>query len=99
MKTLQRPARSTPAERLRGASLLNFPMLNRGTAFTDDERSDLGLHGLLPPQIESLTDRPRAPLRRVNTRTTTWSGTFTCGPCRIPTRCCSIGCCWITLKR
>ncbi len=39
---------------LRGVSFLNHPTLNKGTAFTQDERSRLGLHGLLPPQVESL---------------------------------------------
>jgi len=34
--------------------LLNHPGLNKGTAFTEEERSQLGLHGLLPPQVESL---------------------------------------------
>ncbi len=38
----------------RGVSLLNHPSLNRGTAFTEAERTELGLHGLLPPQIETL---------------------------------------------
>ena len=34
--------------------LLNSPGLNKGTAFTEEERNKLGLHGLLPPHIESL---------------------------------------------
>ena len=34
--------------------LLDTPLLNKGTAFTDAERSALGLHGLLPPQVETL---------------------------------------------
>ena len=38
----------------RGMDLLNRQGLNKGTAFTEDERSRLGLHGLLPPQVESL---------------------------------------------
>ena len=37
-----------------GMDLLNHQGLNKGTAFTDDERSKLCLHGLLPPQVESL---------------------------------------------
>jgi malate dehydrogenase (oxaloacetate-decarboxylating) len=54
MTTLQRPEPSTPADGSRGVDLLNHPALNKGTAFTEDERSRLGLHGLLPPQVESL---------------------------------------------
>ena len=39
---------------LKGQELLNSPLLNKGTAFTDDERTALGLHGLLPPIVETL---------------------------------------------
>src|SRR6266478_4687074 len=38
----------------RGMDLLNRQGLNKGTAFTEEERNKLGLHGLLPPYIESL---------------------------------------------
>src|SRR5438309_699026 len=41
----------------RGMELLNRQGLNKGTAFTDEERTALGLHGLLPPQVESLDDQ------------------------------------------
>jgi len=37
-----------------GAELLNCPQLNKGTAFTENERRAFGLHGLLPPQVEAL---------------------------------------------
>ncbi|WP_217238534.1 NAD-dependent malic enzyme [Streptomyces sp. AC555_RSS877] len=35
----------------RGHAVLNNPRLNRGTAFTRQERQDLGLEGLVPPQV------------------------------------------------
>jgi malate dehydrogenase (oxaloacetate-decarboxylating) len=38
----------------RGMDLLNREGLNKGTAFTDEERNKLGLQGLLPPYIETL---------------------------------------------
>jgi len=41
----------------RGIELLYDPMMNKGTAFTEEERSKLGLHGLLPPHIESLEEQ------------------------------------------
>lgn len=39
---------------LRGQALLHTPLLNRGTAFTLEERDLFGLHGLLPPHISSM---------------------------------------------
>ncbi len=38
----------------RGLAVLNSPMLNKGTAFTAQERIHLGLTGLLPPEISTL---------------------------------------------
>jgi len=37
--------------------LLERPELNKGTAFTKDERKKFGLDGLLPPQIQSLDEQ------------------------------------------
>jgi malate dehydrogenase (oxaloacetate-decarboxylating) len=42
---------------LSGFDLINFPMLNKGTAFTEDERTDFALHGLLPPHVGNLEDQ------------------------------------------
>ena len=38
----------------RGLAVLNSPVLNKGTAFTAEERKALGLTGLLPPDISTL---------------------------------------------
>ena len=39
---------------LSGYELLNDPLLNKGTAFTDEERDEFDLHGLLPPHVATL---------------------------------------------
>jgi len=38
----------------RGMNLLDAPLLNKGTAFTQTERTGFGLHGLLPAEVETL---------------------------------------------
>lgn len=38
----------------RGRAVLTDPLLNRGTAFTEEERRDLGLDGLIPPRVLTL---------------------------------------------
>src|SRR4051794_38644680 len=57
MTTLQKPRQSTHTDGPRGVNLLERPTLNKGTAFTKDERSRLGLHGLLPPHVETLDEQ------------------------------------------
>jgi malate dehydrogenase (oxaloacetate-decarboxylating) len=39
---------------LSGYELLNDPLLNKGTAFTEAERDEFELHGLLPPHVAEL---------------------------------------------
>ena len=55
-----KPSANTPTGRAdvpRGMDLLNRQGLNKGTAFTEDERTEFGLHGLLPPQVETLDEQ------------------------------------------
>jgi malate dehydrogenase (oxaloacetate-decarboxylating) len=46
-----------PTDPPRGMDLLNRQNLNKGTAFTNQERTRFGLHGLLPPQVETLDEQ------------------------------------------
>ena len=52
---------SSPISRLsphhRGQALLETPSLNKGTAFTYEERRILGLDGLLPPVVETIEEQ------------------------------------------
>ncbi len=45
------------ATTLRGQDVLHTPLLNKGTAFTSQERADLELTGLLPPSIKTLEEQ------------------------------------------
>lgn len=42
------------SESARGAALLRDPLLNKGTGFTEQERDQLGLRGLLPAHVLSM---------------------------------------------
>ncbi|WP_417396278.1 NAD-dependent malic enzyme [Gimesia chilikensis] len=41
----------------RGHLLIEDPLLNKGTAFSEEERSQFGLMGLLPPHIDTLEEQ------------------------------------------
>jgi malate dehydrogenase (oxaloacetate-decarboxylating) len=56
----RRPNSETYCEtRSRGLEVLNSPQLNKGTAFTTDERNALGLNGLLPSDVGTLESQVR----------------------------------------
>jgi malate dehydrogenase (oxaloacetate-decarboxylating) len=44
---------------LRGFQLIDEPLLNKGSGFPDEERTLLGLHGLLPPAVETIEVQAR----------------------------------------
>src|SRR5947199_6201178 len=51
VRTSRRP---WPVEPAHGLALLRDPLLNKGTAFTEQERDALGLRGLLPAHVLSM---------------------------------------------
>ncbi len=52
-----------------GFALIRDPALNKGTAFTEEEREQLGLSGLLPPRIHSLDEQVERVLWNLRKRT------------------------------
>jgi len=51
--------------KLSGAQLLEHPLLNKDTAFTEHERTELGLHGLLPPRILTISEQIKLEMEHV----------------------------------
>lgn len=60
----------TSATPLRGHEILNDPLLNRGTAFKVRERKQLGLLGLLPPEVEPLEEQVERAYLAFSSKTT-----------------------------
>ncbi|KIW20311.1 hypothetical protein PV08_00886 [Exophiala spinifera] len=64
-------ATSGPQEcALTGKSLLQTPYMNKGTAFTDDERREFGLSSLLPAQVNTLEEQVMRAYEQFQTRRT-----------------------------
>ena len=82
----------------RGMDLLNRQVLNKGTAFTDEERTEFGLHGLLPPRSKHWTSKSSAPMRRTKEKRRP-GATHLLRALQEPTRSSSTGCYSITSKK
>ena len=50
--------------------LLDTPIWNKGTAFNESERTALGLHGLLPPRVESIEEQIKRAYEAFTTKST-----------------------------
>ena len=48
--------------------ILNDPFLNKGTAFTMEERKKFGLIGLLPPHIQTLKEQAEQTYAQMQTK-------------------------------
>jgi len=57
MGTPRAAAKSRSSGIPHGVNLLDTPVLNKGTAFTEEERTRFGLHALLPPHAETLDEQ------------------------------------------
>ena len=49
--------------------ILNNPFLNKGTAFTIEERKELGLIGLLPPYVQTIEEQAAQTYAQMKTKT------------------------------
>jgi malate dehydrogenase (oxaloacetate-decarboxylating)(NADP+) len=63
---------STPARdlRLQGLQVLENARTTKGTAYTEAERTSLGLEGLLPPAVETIELQAQRALRQLGKKTT-----------------------------
>jgi malate dehydrogenase (oxaloacetate-decarboxylating)(NADP+) len=61
---------SDESKPLRGLALLGTPAMNKGTAFTEAERAELGLEGLLPPSVEPIERQHERVLQQLGQKST-----------------------------
>ncbi len=54
----------------RGRDLIDDPLYNKGTAFTEEQRAKLGLYGLLPPEVETLEEQAERAYEAYGAKTT-----------------------------
>lgn len=55
-----------------GHDILNDPFLNKGTAFTLEERKELGLVGLLPPKAQTIEEQAEQAYAHCQRKSSIW---------------------------
>jgi malate dehydrogenase (oxaloacetate-decarboxylating) len=67
-RTLRAPRDQVSVDQ-RGRDLINQPLLNKGTAFTDQERDAFSLRGLLPARVMTIEEQVALELEHVRRKT------------------------------
>jgi len=76
---------------LKGLALLQNPSLNKGTAFSESERDELLLRGLLPPRVFTQEEQLARVLENFRRKPTRSRSTTTSRTCTTATRRCTSG--------
>lgn len=82
-----------------GPSLLEMPLLNKGSAFSTQERIDFNLQGLLPHNIETIEEQTERAYSQYNLCNTDLDRHISCARSRTTTRPCSSACSRSTWKK
>ena len=76
---------------MRGIAVLYNPGLNKGTAFTEEERDLLGIRGLLPPRVFNQQEQVDRAIENVRRKPDDLERYVFLQPCRTGTKRCFIG--------
>ena len=84
---------------LTGKSLLENPLLNKGSAFSEEERREFGLLGLVPPHVSTTEEQLTRTYESYKHKSTSSNATSIWSAFRTATKHCSTDCCKSTSLR